>query len=241
MGPWTDDQVRKLRKLHLSPERNPPEKLKAIVNHFFDGGTIWAVTDGDGPVHVSKGLATKVRQLTKGGELEWLLKRGEPQPRPLDRGADRESGSCTQESSDGNLVHNDLVVEIGSRTFKRCPTILATDQAGGAWTLQVSLTNRSREIPLGVRRFTLEVSRGDEEHPLHHIGADTYGSHGEVPFAEDALPLTVRLAPAETLSGKLRFSEARAFEDGEVELSLLAEDSTGRTATYRIGKLNVGH
>jgi hypothetical protein len=80
---WTQEEVRGLKKLRLDPIRNTPDKLRLLVKHFLKpGASVFAVTEGDGPVRVSKTLARKVRDLTSKGEMGWvvedrLLKEGE--------------------------------------------------------------------------------------------------------------------------------------------------------------------
>jgi hypothetical protein len=71
---WTQEEVRGLKKLRLDPIRNPPGKLRPLVAHFLKpGASVFAVTEGDGPIRVSKALARKVRDLTSKGELRWVL------------------------------------------------------------------------------------------------------------------------------------------------------------------------
>jgi|TARA_B100000315_G_scaffold36849_1_gene31452 hypothetical protein len=71
---WTQEEVRGLKKLRLDPIRNTPGKLRPLVEHFLKpGSSVFAVTEGDGPVRVSKALARKVRDLTSKGELGWVL------------------------------------------------------------------------------------------------------------------------------------------------------------------------
>ena len=80
---WNTEEVKKLRRLRLDPIRNTPDRLRSLVEHFLKpGASVFAVTEGDGPVRVSKTLARKVRDLTSKGEMGWvvedrLLKEGE--------------------------------------------------------------------------------------------------------------------------------------------------------------------
>ena len=70
---WTREEVRELKKLRLDPIRNAPTKLRSLVEHFLKpGASVFAVTEGDGPVRVSKALARKVRDLTLKGALVWV-------------------------------------------------------------------------------------------------------------------------------------------------------------------------
>ncbi len=65
---WTQEEVRELRRLRLDPIRNTPTKLRLLVAHFLKPeASVFAVTEGDGPVRVSKALARKVRALTMVG------------------------------------------------------------------------------------------------------------------------------------------------------------------------------
>jgi len=71
---WTREEVRELKKLRLDPIRNTPAKLRLLVAHFLKPeASVFAVTEGDGPVRVSKALARKVRDLTMEGALGWVV------------------------------------------------------------------------------------------------------------------------------------------------------------------------
>ncbi len=71
---WTREEVRELKKLWLDPIRNTPAKLRPLVEHFLEpGASVFAVTEGDGPIRVSKALARKVRDLTLEGALGWVV------------------------------------------------------------------------------------------------------------------------------------------------------------------------
>jgi len=77
MQPWTPEEQRLLRSLHLAPVRTNREKLAALVVHFQEGRGVWAVSEkGTGPVLVSRGLARKVRDLVSDNKLDWLLVTG---------------------------------------------------------------------------------------------------------------------------------------------------------------------
>jgi hypothetical protein len=74
---WTGEEVKELRRLRLDPIRNTPAKLRLLVEHFLKPeASVFAVTEGDGPVRVSKALARKVRDLTLEGALEWVVEDG---------------------------------------------------------------------------------------------------------------------------------------------------------------------
>ena len=69
---WTKEETTELRRLRLAPIRNTHAKLRLLVAHFLKpGASVFAVTEGDGPVRVSKALAWKVRDLTLQGALRW--------------------------------------------------------------------------------------------------------------------------------------------------------------------------
>ena len=71
---WNREEVKELRRLRLDPIRNTPEKLRSLVEHFLkSGASVFAVTEGKGPVRVSKTLARKVRDLTLEGALGWVV------------------------------------------------------------------------------------------------------------------------------------------------------------------------
>jgi hypothetical protein len=67
---WTREEVKELRRLRLDPIRNTPAKLRLLVEHFLKPeASVSAVTEGDGPIRVSKASARKVRDLTLKGAL----------------------------------------------------------------------------------------------------------------------------------------------------------------------------
>ena len=58
----------------MDPIRNTPARLRLLVAHFLKPeASVFAVTEGDGPVRVSKALARKVRGLTLEGALRWVV------------------------------------------------------------------------------------------------------------------------------------------------------------------------
>ena len=70
---WARDEVKELKRLRLDPIRNTPSKVRQLVGHFLrPGASVFAVTEGDGPVRVSKTLARKARDLTLEGALGWV-------------------------------------------------------------------------------------------------------------------------------------------------------------------------
>ncbi len=71
---WTNEQKRRLKEMHFDPVRNPPERLKAMVKYFrTPGASLFAITDGDGPLHATKKLARKVRDYQAEGALDWVM------------------------------------------------------------------------------------------------------------------------------------------------------------------------
>jgi hypothetical protein len=70
---WSKEEINKLRELSIDPVQNDPEKLIRLIKHFLSGRSKFAVTEGSGPVKVSKGLATKVQNLCWDGKLNWLV------------------------------------------------------------------------------------------------------------------------------------------------------------------------
>ena len=71
---WNSEEVKELRRLRLDPIRNPPDRLRSLVEHFLKpGAPVFAATEGNGPVRVSKALVRKVRDLTSKGEMGWVL------------------------------------------------------------------------------------------------------------------------------------------------------------------------
>jgi len=81
---WNREEVKELRRLRLDPIRNTPAKLRLLVEHFLKpDASVFAVTEGDGPVKVSKALARKVRDLTLESALGWVVEDG-----PREQGED---------------------------------------------------------------------------------------------------------------------------------------------------------
>ncbi len=73
-GYWTKEQKIILKKLHIDPLISSPERLKTMVNYFrTPGATLWAVTEGHGPFHVSKSLGMKVREYADDDALDWVM------------------------------------------------------------------------------------------------------------------------------------------------------------------------
>jgi hypothetical protein len=71
---WSREEVTELKRLRLDPLRNTPDEFRPLVEHFLKpGSSVFAVTEGDGPVRVSKVLARKVRDLTLEGALGWVV------------------------------------------------------------------------------------------------------------------------------------------------------------------------
>ncbi len=71
---WNSEEVKELRRLRLDPIRKTPDRLRSLVEHFLQpGASVFAVTEGDGPVRVSKALARNVRDLTLKGDMGWVV------------------------------------------------------------------------------------------------------------------------------------------------------------------------
>ena len=71
---WTTDQAGRLRALTIDPVQSTPDRLKEMIDYFRTPGvTLWAVTEGKGPFHVSKSLGTKIRDLAADGALDWVM------------------------------------------------------------------------------------------------------------------------------------------------------------------------
>jgi len=80
---WTSEEKRKLKAMTISPVINSPKRLKMMIRYFqTSGASLWAVTDGDGPFHVSKELGRKIRNYVDDGALDWVM--GETADRPLE-------------------------------------------------------------------------------------------------------------------------------------------------------------
>ena len=59
---WTGEEKRKLKAMTISAVKNSPKGLKEMIEYFrTPGATLWAVTEGDVPFHVSKERGRKIR------------------------------------------------------------------------------------------------------------------------------------------------------------------------------------
>ena len=80
---WTSEEKRKLKAMTISPVKSSPERLKALIEYFrTPGASLWDVTEGRGPIHVSKSLGTKIRDYVGVGDLDWVM--GETPVRPTE-------------------------------------------------------------------------------------------------------------------------------------------------------------
>lgn len=78
---WTSVEKGRLKALTISPTKSPPKTLKEMIEYFrTPGASLWAVTEGNGPFHVSKSLGTKIRDYVEDGSLDWVI--GETSVRP---------------------------------------------------------------------------------------------------------------------------------------------------------------
>ena len=74
---WTLEETNLLKRFRIDAVRNTPKRLAILVQHFKQpGATVYRVTEGNGPVLVSKNLARKIRNLSVQGSLDWVLKKG---------------------------------------------------------------------------------------------------------------------------------------------------------------------
>ena len=71
---WTNEEKLRLKEMHIDPVTSSPESLKKMVTYFrTPGSSLWAVTEGAGPFHVSKSLGRKIRDYQAEGALNWLM------------------------------------------------------------------------------------------------------------------------------------------------------------------------
>ena len=71
---WTNEQAKRLWAMSISPVRSSPERIKGMINYFrTPGSSVFAITEGDAPVHASKPLARKIRDYVLDGSLDWVL------------------------------------------------------------------------------------------------------------------------------------------------------------------------
>ena len=110
------------------------------------------------------------------------------------------------------------------------------DREAWSWVLDVRLSNPSRTLPIGVRNIRLEITKGEEVHSVPHLGESREGWAEEVPFSEGALPVSLRIDPVETRSGRLRFFEPSGFTVGKVKLVLVLEEADGRVHRHTVAE-----
>jgi hypothetical protein len=111
------------------------------------------------------------------------------------------------------------------------------------WVLWVRLENLSAQ-PLSFGDFDLGVARdiaGDPEvHIYPHIGQDTYGSHGEVPLADEALDKLISLtSDRPVIEGALRFQDNLPFDSDYVRLTLMVKGAgpyRGTEKSWELGR-----
>ena len=70
---WTSEEMQRLKKNRIDPVRSPPERLKSMIEYFRTGASLWAVTEGKGPFHVSKEFGRKIKDLLAKGDLDWVM------------------------------------------------------------------------------------------------------------------------------------------------------------------------
>lgn len=70
---WSEDEEGRLRDLRISPYRTTRDELVQLIRHFKQGNPLYHVVHKGTPIHKSKELAAKVRELTKTGQLDWLV------------------------------------------------------------------------------------------------------------------------------------------------------------------------
>jgi hypothetical protein len=113
------------------------------------------------------------------------------------------------------------------------------------WVLRVRLENLS-DKPISFGDFYLEVDRdisGDPEvHAYPHIGQDTYGSHGGVPLADEALDKLISLTPERpVVEGTLRFQDDLPFDSDQVRPTLKVKGTGPHRGTEKSWELGWFH
>ena len=138
---WTMDEKLRLKELHIDPVRSSPEKLKKMVNYFrTPNASVFAITEGHGPLHVSKSLARKVRDYQDEGALDWLM----------DETPGRTAQSFDPEWRDWSLSN--------ATNFS-----IAVD----AYRQELSLKLQSVEVHLGLRNTFKPMPRRVSYGPIH--------------------------------------------------------------------------
>ena len=71
---WMKEEILRLKELHIDPVHSSPERLREMVNYFrMPDASLFKVTEGKGPLKVSKSLGSKVRDYVADGTLDWLM------------------------------------------------------------------------------------------------------------------------------------------------------------------------
>lgn len=71
---WTGEEKRKLKTMTISPVISSRKRIKEMIGYFrTPGASLWAVTEGDGPFHVSKELGRKIRKYVDDDDLDWVM------------------------------------------------------------------------------------------------------------------------------------------------------------------------
>ncbi len=140
---WTKDEKLRLKEMHIDPVRSSPERLKEMVGYFrTPDSSLWAITEGHGPLKVSKSLGTKIRDYSEEGALDWLM--------------DESSGSTDQ------WFDPDWRCWLLSKPVE-------FSQAVDAYRQELGLQTQTAEIHLGLRN-TFEPRRPPKVRygPMHH-------------------------------------------------------------------------
>jgi excisionase family DNA binding protein len=181
----------------------------------------------------------KLQGIKVEGGRKWLIPRGE-----IDRSLGLTSWETGKDSDlpedtnrRGDLSQLQLHLQ-GSMHGPRWPSLSANTQF---WVLRVRLENLS-DKPLSFGDFYLEVDRdipGDPEvHAWPHIGRDTYGSHGGVPQADEALDKLISLGPERpVVEGALRFQDDLPFDSDQVRLTLKVKGTGPHRGTEKSWEL----
>ena len=241
--------MKKAQAIHFWKELRESTEVDAVVNKYKSRSGYPSERTLERYAQVAKGFREGLPLEELGKRTGWSPKylgsiqcwwedwqRSEEGSRLLPENNVQES---EEKLTSAHVQESGLRVDVGSQTHIRRPGI--NQDYSSAWVLDISLTNASRTLPVGIKSFVLDVTRGIEGHILNHIGKDIYGSNEEVPFPELALDETLRIEPVTTVRGKLRFLDRGPFSpiEGSVALALIVEESDGRRHTYGMGDRNL--
>ena len=171
---WTEEEQRRLRDLRINPARLSRTRLRAVVQHFEQGGTVWGVSDGSpNELHLAKETARKIREHVQAGRLGWVT--SDEQAGPAERSitqADPELGPHARE-----------LFAFGARFRDRLavPSVGQSDLVEGRWWQGAGFMRAlASEEEATVEQQWGMLLRDAREHPLYPLFYAHLAGHDDV-------------------------------------------------------------